>query len=228
MKSRELEIADGLAAVEERIKTATLSAGRAREEVTLIAVTKTYPASDVEILRNLGVANFGENRSEEAQVKAAQISGTWHFQGQVQSRKLRDIAGWASFIHSLDSVEHVEKLSRIANEMGKDFPIFLQISLDGAPDRGGVVADDIQALAEKVSNLSQIKLVGLMCVPPVEYEHQRAFAEIAAIHQDILKNFPSARFLSAGMSSDFEVAIAHGATHIRIGSQILGPRQYHP
>jgi pyridoxal phosphate enzyme (YggS family) len=228
MSTREMEIASSLSAVEGKVTEAAENAGRDRSEITLIAVTKTYPASDVEILRNLGVENFGENRSEEGVAKAALISGTWHFQGQVQSRKLRDIAGWASYIHSLDSTEHVEKLSRIASELGKEMSIFLQLSLDGAPGRGGVPATEIKALADAVAGLPQIKLVGLMCVPPVEYEHQRAFSEIATIHQSFLENFPAATYLSAGMSSDFEVAISHGATHIRVGSQILGSRLNHP
>jgi uncharacterized pyridoxal phosphate-containing UPF0001 family protein len=146
----------------------------------------------------------------------------------VQSRKLRDIAGWATFIHSIDSPAHAEKLSRICTELGKDISIFLQLSLDGVPERGGVVAAEIFALAEKVSDLPSIKLVGLMCVPPVSFEHQRAFSDIADIHQRFIATFPKALFLSAGMSSDFEVAIAHGATHLRVGSQILGSRSYHP
>jgi len=228
MNNREIEIADALKAVEARITTAAASAGRARSEIILIAVTKTYPVTDVEILRNLGVQNFGENRSEEGVAKSGQVSGTWHFQGQVQSRKLRDIAGWASYIHSLSSAEHVEKLSRIAIELEKEVSIFLQLSLDGAPDRGGVIATELKALADAVVNLPQIKLVGLMCVPPVEYEHERAFSEIAEIHQGFISRFPSAAYLSAGMSSDFEVAISHGATHLRVGSQILGSRPYHP
>jgi len=228
MSSRELEIAAALAAVERQISAAAAKAGRDRSEITLIAVTKTYPASDVEILRNLGVQNFGENRNEEGVAKSAQVSGTWHFQGQVQSRKLRDIATWASYVHSLDSAEHVEKLSRIATEIGREISIFLQLSLDGAPDRGGVIKSELVALADSVANLPQIKLVGLMCVPPVEYEHERAFSEIAEIHRGFLGNFPAATFLSAGMSSDYEIAISHGATHLRIGSQILGSRPYHP
>ncbi len=228
MSSREIEIAAALAAVESQIAAAAAKVGRDRSEITLIAVTKTYPASDVEILRNLGVQNFGENRNEEGEAKSAQVSGTWHFQGQVQSRKLRDIAGWASFIHSLDSADHLEKLSRIATELGREISIFLQLSLDGAPDRGGVIKSELAALADSVANLPQIKLVGLMCVPPVEYEHERAFSEIAEIHQGFLTNYPAATFLSAGMSSDYQIAISHGATHLRIGSQILGSRPYHP
>ena len=228
MSAREIEIAQALKSVEDRIVEAATKAGRARNEITLIAVTKTYPASDVEILRNLGVQNFGENRSEEGVAKSALVSGTWHFQGQVQSRKLRDIASWATYIHSLDSADHIEKLSRIATEIGKEISIFLQLSLDGAPGRGGVVASELRALADSVANLPQIKLVGLMCVPPVELEHERAFSEIADIHKGFLANFPTATFLSAGMSSDYEVAITHGATHLRVGSQILGSRPYHP
>jgi pyridoxal phosphate enzyme (YggS family) len=228
MKSRADQITESLGSVEARISAAAESAGRRRSDITLIAVTKTYPVSDAEILHSLGVNNFGENRSEEGAEKSSQVSGTWHFQGQVQSRKLRDIAGWATFIHSIDSPAHAEKLSRICTELGKDISIFLQLSLDGVPERGGVVAAEIFALAEKVSDLPNIKLAGLMCVPPVSFEHQRAFSDIADIHQRFIATFPKALLLSAGMSSDFEVAIAHGATHLRVGSQILGSRSYHP
>jgi pyridoxal phosphate enzyme (YggS family) len=228
MKSRADQITESLGSVEARISAAAESAGRKRSDITLIAVTKTYPVSDATILESLGVNNFGENRSEEGAEKSSQVSGTWHFQGQVQSRKLRDIAGWATFIHSIDSPAHAEKLSRICTELGKDISIFLQLSLDGVPERGGVVAAEVFALAEKVSNLPNIKLAGLMCVPPVSFEHQRAFSDIADIHQRFIATFPKALFLSAGMSSDFEVAIAHGATHLRVGSQILGSRSYHP
>lgn len=222
------EITMGLAQVKERIAQAALKAGRSLDEITLIAVTKTYPVGDVEILHNLGINNFGENRSDEGAEKSAKVLGIWHFQGQVQSRKLREIAGWASYVHSIDSAEHAEKLSRICVEMEKDISIFLQLSLDGAADRGGVTAAEISALAEQVSQMPNIKLVGLMCVPPVSYEHERAFSEISDIHHGFISAFPEAKLLSAGMSSDFEVAIAHGATHLRVGSQILGSRPVHP
>ena len=228
MTERANLIAQSLELVKKQITSAALGAGRSVDEITLIAVTKTYPVSDVEILHSLGQRDFGENRSEEGAEKSVQVNGTWHYQGQVQSRKLREIAGWATFIHSIDSPDHALKLSRICAESGKVISIFLQLSLDGAPDRGGVMASEIFTLAEKVSNLPNIKLAGLMCVPPVSYEHQRAFSEIAQIHQSFLSPFSQAKLLSAGMSSDFEVAIAHGATHLRIGSQILGSRTYHP
>jgi len=228
MTTRADVIKESLEIVKKQIATAAIGAGRSVDEITLIAVTKTYPVSDVEILHSLGQRNFGENRSEEGAEKSAQVNGIWHYQGQVQSRKLRDIAEWATYIHSIDSPDHAIKLSRICGELGKDISIFLQLSLDGAPDRGGVIATEILALAEKVAELPNIKLAGLMCVPPVSYEHQRAFSEIAQIHQKFISTFSEAKSLSAGMSSDFEVAITHGATHLRIGSQILGSRTNHP
>ena len=150
------------------------------------------------------------------------------YQGQVQSRKLREIASWANVIHSLDQISHIEKLNRICDETGKKIGVFIQLSLDGAPDRGGVLEQELGGLADAVAASSGLELNGLMCVPPVEYEHQLAFAEIAQIHQRFISRFPSAKSLSAGMSSDFEIAIAHGATHIRVGSEILGSRTYHP
>jgi pyridoxal phosphate enzyme (YggS family) len=228
MTERSDLITNSLELVKKQIETAAVGAGRSVDDITLIAVTKTYPVSDVEILHSLGQRNFGENRSEEGTEKSAQVDGTWHYQGQVQSRKLREIAGWASYIHSIDSSDHALKLSRICEELGKDISIFIQLSLDGAPERGGVIATEIFTLAEKIAVLPNIKLAGLMCVPPVTYEHQRAFTEIAQIHQSFIGSFSQAKSLSAGMSSDFEVAIAHGATHLRIGSQILGSRTYHP
>jgi len=214
--------------VQLRIATAATAAGRNLGDITLIAVTKTYPVGDVEILRDLGQANFGENRTEEGAEKSLVVPGIWHFQGQVQSRKLREIAAWADVIHSLDQASHIEKLDRICAEIDKKMTVFIQLSLDGAPDRGGVLEEDLSELAQAVANSQNLQLLGLMCVPPVEYEHQAAFAEIAQIHQRFIANFPLAHSLSAGMSSDFEIAIAHGATHLRVGSEILGSRTYHP
>jgi pyridoxal phosphate enzyme (YggS family) len=228
MNLRAQEVAAALANVEDRIAKAAASAGRNRSELTLIAVTKTYPASDVQILADLGVTDFGENRSGEGLEKSQLISATWHFQGQVQGRKLKDIASWASYIHSIDSADHITKLSRICSEKDRKISIFLQLSLDGAPDRGGVSADQLGTLADQVAADPNLDLAGLMCVPPVEYAFDRAFGEIAKVHSAFKMGFPNAVELSAGMSSDFEVAIAHGATHLRIGSEILGSRTYHP
>ncbi len=228
MNQRTEDIANALADVQDRITKAAALAGRNRSEITLIAVTKTYPASDVEILRNLGIENFGENRSDEGLEKSLLFPATWHFQGQVQGRKLKDIAVWASFIHSIDSSDHIAKLSRICSEKGRSISLFLQLSLDGAPDRGGVLADQLPKLADQIMSNSNLHLAGLMCVPPVEYEFNRAFNEIAEVHSGFKSSYPKATALSAGMSSDFEVAISYGATHLRVGSEILGSRTYHP
>ncbi len=228
MTERREFLSNSLHDVKSRIASAAQLAGRDIAEITLIAVTKTYPVSDVAILRDLGQSNFGENRTEEGSVKSLEVPGIWHYQGQVQSRKLREIASWANVIHSLDQISHIEKLNRICDETGKKIGVFIQLSLDGAPDRGGVLEQELGGLADAVAESSGLELNGLMCVPPVDYEHQLAFAEIAQIHQRFISEFPSAKSLSAGMSSDFEIAIAHGATHIRVGSEILGSRTYHP
>lgn len=210
--NRRDELERNLAAVQARIHN---------PETTLIVVTKTYPVSDVQILSELGVTHFGENRNEEGLEKSKVVSAQWHYQGEIQSRKLRDIAGWADVIHSLDEVRHIEKLDSVAS---KPLDIFLQLSLDGDPSRGGVVESDLPLLAEAALSSSHLQLVGLMCVPPVSMDPRSAFTEVAAIHRRFIARYPSATSLSAGMSGDFEIAIDCGATHIRVGSSILGPR----
>ena len=212
--NRREELAANLASVQERI---------ARANVTLIVVTKTYPVSDVQALKDLGVENFGENRSEEGEVKAAAVPAIWHFQGGIQSRKIKDIVQWADVIHSLDSSEHALK---IGQRTVRPIEAFLQLSLDGDPERGGVVESELAALAEVVLATPNLTLTGLMCVPPVSAVAADAFSQIYSVHQRFLRDFPKAQSLSTGMSGDFEVAIDHGATHIRVGSSILGSRTY--
>jgi len=212
--TRNEELAANLTSVQERIT---------RSDVTLIVVTKTYPVSDVQILKELGVENFGENRTEEGEVKAAAVPAIWHFQGGIQSRKLKDIVQWADVIHSLDSTEHALKLGQRAV---RPIEVFLQLSLDGDPERGGAVESELAALADVVISAPNLALVGLMCVPPVSAIPAEAFAQIYSVHQRFLRDFPNAQSLSTGMSGDFEVAIDHGATHIRVGSSILGSRTY--
>ena len=212
--TRNEELAANLASVQERIT---------RSDVTLIVVTKTYPVSDVQILKELGVENFGENRTEEGEVKAVAVPATWHFQGGIQSRKIKDIVQWADVIHSLDSTEHALKLGQRAV---RPIEVFMQLSLDGDPDRGGVVESELAALAEVVVAAPNLELMGLMCVPPVSAIPAEAFSQIYSVHQRFLRDFPNSQSLSTGMSGDFEVAIDHGATHIRVGSSILGSRTY--
>ena len=196
----------------------------ADHEVSLIAVTKTFPASDAHILHDLGVRDFGENRDAEGAEKAALVSGTWHFQGQIQSNKLKSITSWASVIHSLDDPRHFEIIEKVAPH---PLQIFLQVSLDGAHHRGGAGLTELYSLAELVEKSATHTLAGLMSVPPVALDPNDAFAQLSVIHNDFLKVFPHAQSLSAGMSGDYEAAISHGATHVRVGSSILGSRSPH-
>ena len=216
--SRLNEISENLENVRSRIAAVAL------HPVTLIAVTKTFPASDVQILQQLGVTDFGENRDAEGAEKSQLVSGNWHFQGQIQSNKLKSITSWASVIHSLDDSRHFELIEKLAPH---PLSIFLQVSLDGAHNRGGAGVDQLYQLAEKVQDSSTHTLLGLMSVPPVGMEPNQAYSQLAVIRNQFTKRFPEANSLSAGMSGDYEVAIAHGATHVRVGSSILGSRSPH-
>jgi pyridoxal phosphate enzyme (YggS family) len=216
--SRLNEISENLENVRSKIAAVAL------HPVTLIAVTKTFPASDVQILQQLGVTDFGENRDAEGAEKSQVVSGNWHFQGQIQSNKLKSITSWASVIHSLDDPRHFELIEKLAPH---PLSIFLQVSLDGAHNRGGAGVDQLYQLAEKVQDSATHTLLGLMSVPPVGMEPNQAYSQLAVIRNQFTKRFPEANSLSAGMSGDYEAAIAHGATHVRVGSSILGSRSPH-
>jgi len=228
VSDRKAELSRSLADVQGRILDATARASRRLEEVTLIAVTKTYPVSDVKILHELGVSNFGENRNAEGQEKSALVSAHWHYQGQIQSNKIAAISSWAQTVHSLDDLSHVAKFDRAVGEIpDKRLNIFIQISLDGDSTRAGVRGDELISMGQAISSAKKLDLIGLMVVPPVQAEPEKAFSEVAELAQRFRQEFPKAQSLSAGMSGDYEIAIAHGATHIRVGSQILGPRAAH-
>ena len=218
---RKSEITSNLEAVRDQIVKAAISAGRSLDEITLIAVTKTFPASDVEILRDLGVTDFGENRDADAAPKAVAVAGTWHFQGQIQSNKLKSITSWANVIHSLDEIRHFEVIEKNATH---PLDIFCQVSLDGSEGRGGVSEQKLYELAQAIEKSAVHRLQGLMAVAPLGVDPTVAFSKLSAIHKAFMADFPKADKLSAGMSGDFKEAIAYGATHIRIGSQILGSR----
>ena len=196
----------------------------ASHPVTLIAVTKTFPVSDAQILQQLGVTDFGENRDSEGAEKSQIVVGNWHFQGQIQSNKLKSITSWASVIHSLDDPRHFEMIEKVAPH---PLTIFLQVSLDGAHHRGGAGVDQLYQLAEKVSASATHTLAGLMSVPPLEMDPDQAYSQLAVIRTEFMNRFPHAKSLSAGMSGDYETAISHGATHVRVGSSILGSRTPH-
>jgi pyridoxal phosphate enzyme (YggS family) len=222
MSSRSEELSANLNAIKSRISVAAQSAGRSAEEVTLIVVTKTFPASDAQILYELGVRDFGENRDQEASVKSTELPDDcrWHFQGQIQSNKLKSIANWADVLHSIDDIAHANKLNSLV--ASKD--IFIQVSLDNQPNRGGVLPELIPEFLEEISAFSNLKIRGLMAVAPLDEEPVIAFQRLKALSDRVVKTQPTAHEISAGMSNDFEAAISQGATHIRIGSQILGVR----
>ena len=218
---RRSEITSNLQVVRDEISKAVASTGRSLDEITLIAVTKTFPASDVEILRDLGVTHFGENRDADAAPKASTVAGTWHFQGQIQSNKLKSITTWANVIHSLDEIRHFEVIEKSAPH---PLDIFCQVSLDGSEGRGGVSEQKLYELAQAIEKSATHRLQGLMAVAPLGVDPADAFSKLSAIHKAFMADFPKANKLSAGMSGDYKEAIAYGATHIRIGSSILGSR----
>ena len=223
MSNRKEEITRNLQDVKERINRAAESAGRDPAEVKLIVVTKTFPVSDIEILRDLGEANFGENRDQEAGPKAEIISATWHFQGQIQSNKIKSICQWADVIHSISSEKEILKFA----QSERKHQLFLQVSLDGQAGRGGASPAELAQLADLVNESNNLELLGLMAVAPIGVEPEKAFADLAQINQGFQSQFPNSKYLSAGMSGDFEAAIKFGATHIRVGSSILGSRSPH-
>lgn len=222
MTIRSQELSANLDSIRARIGAAVQGSGRSPDEVTLIVVTKTFPASDVQILYDLGVRDFGENRDQEASVKSLELPDDcrWHFQGQIQSNKLKSIAEWADVLHSIDDISHARKLNSLVAE--KD--IFVQVSLDNLPNRGGVVPNLLPDFLEELSALANLNLRGLMAVAPLGEEPARAFSRLKELSDQVVRVHPKAHEISAGMSNDFEAAIAQGATHIRIGSQILGVR----
>lgn len=217
MSTRQEELQEHLQAVQSEI---------APYSPELIVVTKTYPVDDVQILKAAGADNFGENRNEEGLAKSEVVSARWHYQGEIQSKKLRAILHWADVIHSLDSLDHAQKINRILDETDSSVEVFLQLSLDGDSQRGGLLEADVMALADEVAKLPRIKLLGIMCVPPVSMELTTAFSEISRTHRIFQNTFPDSPYLSAGMSNDYLIALEHGATHIRVGSKILGAREY--
>ena len=222
MSSRDAEISANLQAITARIVSAAESAGRSPAEITLIAVTKTFPVTDVKILYELGMRDFGENRDQEGSVKFSELPGdsNWHFQGQIQSNKLKSIAAWADVIHSIDDISHAKKLSSLV--ASKD--IFVQVSLDNLPGRGGVNPEQLHDFLGEVTALANLNVRGLMAVAPLDEPPLEAFKRLKTLSETVIKTHPNTWEISAGMSNDFEAAISQGATHIRIGSQILGVR----
>lgn len=253
-EDRQAELARRLAAVRARIAAACAAAGRSEAELTLIAVTKTYPASDVLALASLGLTDFGENRDQEGAPKAAEVTAAlaagnsepvrWHFIGQLQTNKARHVAGYADVVHSVDRVRLVRALGPAARAAGRDVTCLVQVSLDpadagsglgagggpaGGPrdaqERGGVPPAMLAEVAEAIEAEQGLVLGGLMAVAPRFTDPAAAFAPLRQLSDIVRSVNPSATVVSAGMSGDLEAAIANGATHLRIGTALLGDRR---
>ncbi|MCX5225663.1 YggS family pyridoxal phosphate-dependent enzyme [Streptomyces sp. NPDC006553] len=235
MTDRTSELAENLARVEERIAAACAAAGRPREEVTLVVVTKTYPASDVRILHGLGVRHVAENRDQDAAPKAAACADldlTWHFVGQLQTNKVRSVVGYADVVQSVDRLKLVSSLSAAAEKEGRELGCLLQVALDAESgergDRGGVAPDGIEELADAVVAAPGLRLDGLMTVAPLSGpfagRQRAAFDRLMDLSTALRATRPAANMVSAGMSADLEEAVAAGATHVRVGTAVLGVR----
>ncbi|WP_067462854.1 YggS family pyridoxal phosphate-dependent enzyme [Actinomadura macra] len=230
---RRAELAEGLTEVRARIAAACAAAGRDTGEVTLIAVTKTFPASDVRLLAGLGLTDVGENRDQEARPKAAACADlplTWHFVGRLQTNKARAVAGYADVVHSVDRSRLVTALSEAAGRTGRTLRCLVQVSLDEdvpqeGPGRGGAAPSDVPRLADEIAGAANLEFGGLMAVAPLGADPRPAFARLAEVAVGIRRAHPSATVLSAGMSGDLEQAVACGATHLRVGTALLGGRR---
>lgn len=240
-EDRRAALVRSLAAVRRRIADACARTGRDPRTVTLVAVTKTYPASDIVSLAGLGVSDIGENRDQEAAAKVAAVDEllrapgaselprpTWHFVGQLQTNKARRVVRYADVVHSVDRPELVTALAdAVARAERASLDVFVQVSLDGDPDRGGVPISQVPALADQVAARAELRLRGVMAVAPLGADPDAAFAEMARVALLVRAGHPEAIAISAGMSADLEPAVAHGATHVRVGSALLGRRTDH-
>jgi PLP dependent protein len=231
--SREDELRENLRSVRERIQAACQAVGRPEGSVTLVAITKTFPVSDVRALADLGVTEVGENREQELKVKAPECPDlVWHFVGQLQSNKARSVARHARVVHSVDRLSLVTALSKAAVDEGRVLRCLLQVSLasygpaDAATgvNRGGVEPADVPALAAEVAAADGLELGGVMAVAPLGADPDEAFAGLAEVASRLRSEHAGADWISAGMTGDLEAAIRHGATHVRLGRALLGTR----
>ena len=229
---RRTELAENIIALRARIAAACESAGRGVPEITVIAVTKTRPASDIRLLAELGMTDIGENRDTEAAPKAAQCADlplTWHFVGQLQTRKCRSVVGYADVVHSVDRPHLVHVLAREAVRAGRLITCLVQVSLDGGVGvsgvpRGGIPLGDAVPLAGQVADQGGLRLGGVMAVAPLSMPPADAFARLRVSAAAVRGVRPGATVISAGMSGDLEAAVEAGATHLRIGTALLGDR----
>ena len=238
-EDRLAELRENLAAVRSRIEQGCVAAGRSADEVTLIAVTKFFPVADAALLAELGVTDLGENRDQDASAKAAELRALtdvavrWHFIGRLQSNKARSVARYADLVHSVDRQGLADALEDGARRAGRSaLDVLVQLSLDPEPGagsgptvRGGSAADELLRLADRIAASDVLRLAGIMAVAPLGGDADQAFSRLAEVARRLRENHPEAGIVSAGMSDDLEAALRHGATHVRIGTALLGRRE---
>jgi pyridoxal phosphate enzyme (YggS family) len=227
---RRAELAANLAAVQGRIAAACAASGRRATEVQLIAVTKTFPVPDILILHELGIDDVGENKDQEAAPKVAACTAAgvmlrWHFVGQLQVNKAASVASYAYMVHSVDRPRLVEALGRRAVVAGRELRCLVQVSLDSEAGRGGAEPREVPRLADAIGAREGLVLAGVMAVAPLGEPPGPAYARLREIAETVRAAHPGAQVISAGMSGDLGEAIAEGATHVRIGTALLGGRQ---
>jgi PLP dependent protein len=239
---RREELAGRLAELQQRVAAACESSGRHPSEVTVVAVTKTFPASDIGLLAELGVRDVGENRDQEAAAKAAACREAgisrlrWHFVGQLQTNKAASVAGYADMVHSIDRVRLVNALDKGAAGHDRRIDCLVQIDLDpGADDgsaepvpasahRGGVAPGQAEEVCATIDAAEHLRLSGVMGVAPLGGDPGEAFARLSHLRRELASTYPGLTVISAGMTDDLEAAVAHGATHLRVGRALLGSR----
>ncbi len=218
-----MSIRDNIAAVEERIARACVRAGRAREDVMLVAVSKTFPAEFVDEAIAAGITEIGENRVQEARDKKPLVRGSvrWHLIGHLQTNKAKDAVRLFDVIEAVDSLDLAEKLARAAEGQGKTIDVMLQVNIGDEPQKSGLGRGDVDAVAKQVAGLAPLRLIGLMAIPPVGTpdESRPYFRELRSIRDAL-----GLKELSMGMSEDFEAAIEEGSTMVRVGRAIFGSR----
>lgn len=237
--ARRAELAESLDAVETRIAAACRAAGRPRDEVKLLAVTKTFPASDAALLTDLGVTDLAENRDQEAGPKVddlalarPQAPVRWHMVGRLQRNKARSVVRWAAEVQSVDSPRLADALAKAVRsaldegQRAEPLDVLLQASLDEDPERGGCPLPELTRLADDVTRNGEfLRLRGIMAVAPLGAEPDEAFARLAGAHARLKEDHPEVTELSAGMSGDLEQAVVHGSTRVRVGTALLGSRR---
>lgn len=232
-EQRQAELVTSLGAVRARVANACDAVGRDAAQITLVAVTKTYPASDVATLARLGVLDVGESKDQEARAKIAEMAEPpypplelrWHLVGRLQTNKVSSVVTYAHAVHSVDRPKLVRALADAAAERRADrLEVFIQVSLDGDPARGGAATADIAGLADTAAGRPELRLRGLMSVPPIGADVEVSFARLAELSDRLRVDHPQADAISAGMSADLEAAVRHGSTHVRVGTALLGRR----